>query len=192
MKNWPNHFTEHGPMGHFSNPGRPGLLSPAARELVCYVLRAKGAMMRRTIRLSFGLFCSMTASEAFAGAPSDVVRPFYLQPGLELEASARGNFIDPARKVLNQNDEIRQGGEEGCLDPALPFNDTDFDPAEIERTLKLEEVVSGSEATVLAKFMSEGQEQAVQWRLKDIGGRWRIFDMVSMSKDWALSRFQCE
>ena len=37
-------------------------------------------------------------------------------------------FIDPARKVLlNQNDEIRQGGEEGCLDPALPFNDTDYD-----------------------------------------------------------------
>ena len=94
--------------------------------------------------------------------------------------------------MLNQNDEIRKGGEEGCLDPTLPFNDTDFDPAEIERTLKLEEVVSGSEATVLAKFMSEGQEQAVQWRLKDIGGRWRIFDMVSMSKDWALSRFQCE
>ena len=59
-------------------------------------------------------------------------------------------------------------------------------------TLKLEEVVSGGEATVLAKFVAEGQEQAVQWRLKDIGGRWRIFDMVSMSKDWALSRFQCE
>ena len=45
------------------------------------------------------------------------VRPFYLQPGLELEQSARGQFIDPARKVLNQNDEIRQGGPDGCLDP---------------------------------------------------------------------------
>jgi hypothetical protein len=53
-------------------------------------------------------------------------------------------------------------------------------------------VVSGNEATVLAKFTAEGQEQAVQWRLKKIGVEWRIFDMVSMSKDWALSRFQCE
>lgn len=132
------------------------------------------------------------ASAAFAGEPSEVVRPFYLQPGLELERSAREHFIDPGRKVLNQNDMIRQGGEEGCLDPALPFNDTNFDLAEVASTLDLEEVVSGREATVVARFKAEGQEQAVQWRLKDIGGRWRISDMASMSKDWALSRFQCE
>jgi hypothetical protein len=131
-------------------------------------------------------------SPALAGEPSEVVRQFYVQPGLELEQSARGNFIDPARKVLNQNDAIRQGGPDGCLDPALPFNDTNFDPAEVARTLKLEELVSGSEATVLAKFMAEGQEQAVQWRLKQIGTSWRISDMISTSKDWALSRFQCE
>lgn len=138
------------------------------------------------------VFLTVLGSPALAGEPSEVVRPFYLQPGLELEQSARGHFIDPARKVLNQNDAIRQGGEVGCLDPALPFNDTNYDPAEIAGTLKLEEIVSGSEATVLAKFMAEGQEQAVQWRLKDIGGRWRIADMISTSKDWALSRFQCE
>jgi hypothetical protein len=131
-------------------------------------------------------------SPALAGEPSEVVRQFYVQPGLELEQSARGNFIDPARKVLNQNDAIRQGGPDGCLDPSLPFNDTNYDPAEVARTLKLEELVSGNEATVLAKFMAEGQEQAVQWRLKEIGTSWRISDMISTSKDWALSRFQCE
>ena len=135
---------------------------------------------------------TVIASPALAGAPSEVVRPFYLQPGLELEQSARGNFIDPARKILNQNDEIRQGGPDGCLDPALPFNDTDFDPEEVARTLQLEELVSGNEATVLAKFMAEGQEQAVQWRLKEVGTSWRIADILSTSKDWALSRFQCE
>jgi len=135
---------------------------------------------------------TLMASPALAGPPSEVVRPFYLQPGLELERSARGNFIDPARKILNQNDEIRQGGPDGCLDPALPFNDTNYDPAEVASTLKLEELISGGEATVLAKFMSEGQEQAVQWRLKEIGAQWRISDIVSTSKDWALSRFQCE
>lgn len=148
--------------------------------------------MRSAIRLCLGLICVLCASEALAGAPSEVVKQFYLQPGLELEQSARANFIDPARKVLNLNDEIRQGGEEGCLDPALPFNDTSYDPAEVASTLKLEELVSGTEATVVAKFMSEGQEQAVQWRLKQIGNTWRISDMISMSKDWALSRFQCE
>lgn len=146
--------------------------------------------MRSAIGL--GLICLTGVSPALAGEPSEVVRPFYLQPGLELEQSARGNFIDPARKVLNQNDAIRQGGEEGCLDPALPFNDTDYDPAEVARTLRLEEIVSGTDATVLAKFMAEGQEHAVQWRLKEIGGRWRIADVASTSKDWALSRFQCE
>ena len=70
-----------------------------------------------------------TVAAARAGEASEAVRPFYLQPGLELEASARDRFIDPARKILNQNDEIRQGGDEGCLDPSLPFNDSDYDPA---------------------------------------------------------------
>ncbi len=144
-----------------------------------------------TIGIAF-LVAVIGPAAASAGEPSEVVRPFYLQPGLELEKSARTRFIDPARKILNQNDEIRQGGPDGCLDPSLPFNDTDYDPAEVASTLTLDEVVSGNEATVLAKFTAEGQEQAVQWRLKKIGVEWRIFDMVSMSKDWALSRFQCE
>ncbi len=133
-----------------------------------------------------------TAPSAVAGPASDVVRQFYEQPGLELEKSARSDFLDPARKVLNLNDIIREGGDEGCLDPHLPFNDTNYDPAEVLKTLQLEELVKGSEATVVAKFRAEDQLQAVQWRLKDIGGDWRIFDIVSMTKDWALSRFQCE
>jgi len=149
--------------------------------------------MRIAMTTSILLLVSVAgATVASAGEPSEVVRPFYLQPGLELEKSARSRFIDPARKILNQNDEIRQGGPDGCLDPSLPFNDTDHDPAEIASTLALDEVVSGNEATVLATFMAEGQKQAVQWRLKKIGVEWRIFDLVSMSKDWALSRFQCE
>jgi len=149
--------------------------------------------MRGLVRFALGIGFSLAgATASFAGAPSEVVRQFYDKPGLELEESARGNFLDPARKVLNQNDEIRQGGEEGCLDPHLPFNDTNFDPAEVLKTLQFEELVTGGEATVVVKFKAEGELQAVQWRLKDIGGRWRIFDVVSMTKDWALSRFQCE
>ena len=138
------------------------------------------------------LMLAALVAAAAAGEPSEVVRKFYLQPGLELEKSARDDFIDPARRVLDLNDEIRQGGEEGCLDPALPFNDSDYDPAVVERTLSLKEVASGSEATVLASFMAADDAQAVQWRLKQIEGSWKIFDIVSMTKDWALSRFQCE
>lgn len=159
--------------------------------LCCGGALISGDDMARTRMIAL-LFSTGAASGALAGEPSEVVRQFYTKPGLELEQSARSSFIDPARKVLNLNDLIRQGGEEGCLDPALPFNDTDFDHAEVERTLLLEELVSGREATVVAKFMAEGEQQAVQWRLKDIGGRWRISDFASMSKDWALSRFQCE
>ncbi len=129
---------------------------------------------------------------AAAGEASEVVRPFYLNPGLELEVSARDQFVDPARRVLDQNDEIRQGGEEGCLDPALPFNDSDYDLAVVAKTLTLKEVATEEEATVLATFMAAGDAQTVQWRLKAIDGQWKIFDIVSMTKDWALSRFQCE
>ena len=39
--------------------------------------------------------------------PSDAVQPFYAHPGLELEASARDRFVDPALNVLNQNDAIK-------------------------------------------------------------------------------------
>jgi hypothetical protein len=142
-----------------------------------------------------GLVCLVSLASlrlAVAGEPSEVVRPFYLQPGLELEMSARDTFIDPARKILNQNDEIRQGGPDGCLDPGLPFNDSDFDPAVVAKTLTLKEVATGDEATVMATFMASGDAQTVQWRLKKVDGAWKIFDMVSMTKDWALSRFQCE
>ncbi len=133
-----------------------------------------------------------TVAAARAGEPSEAVRPFYLQPGLELEASARDRFIDPARKILNLNDEIRQGGDEGCLDPSLPFNDSDYDPAVVAETLSLKELEAGDEATVLATFMASGNAQTVQWRLKKLDGAWKIFDIVSLTKDWALSRFQCE
>lgn len=155
------------------------------------------AEKRQTMRISTTIalaFLVSVASQAAAsaGEPSEAVRPFYLQPGLELEAAARDRFIDPARKILDQNDVIRQGGEEGCLDPSLPFNDTDFDAAEAARTLVLGEVARGDEATVLATFMAEGEKHSVQWRLKNVAGAWKIFDMVSMSKDWALSQFVCE
>lgn len=137
-------------------------------------------------------FLALTGEVAFAGPAADAVRPFYAQPGLELEATERRRFIDPAKRVLDLNDAIRQGGDEGCLDPALPFDDTDFDAAEVMASLDLDEVAIGEEATVVATFMAEGETRRVQWRLRRIGNEWKVLDIVSMAKDWALSRFQCE
>ena len=62
-------------------------------------------------------------------------------PGLELDPSARDRFVNPARKVLDQNDAIKAGGEpDGCLDPALAFDDSDYDAAEVAASLRLSEL----------------------------------------------------
>ena len=129
---------------------------------------------------------------AFAGAALDAVRPFYAQPGLEFEPSARDRFTDPAQNVLNQNDAIKQTGEEGCLDPALAFDDTDFDLAEVTSTLSLSEKIAGGDATVVATFKVLKEPHRIEWKLKMMGGAWKIADIVSMTGDWALSQFNCE
>jgi hypothetical protein len=129
---------------------------------------------------------------AHAGEASDAVQPFYDHPDLELEASARDRFVDPARKVLDLNDGIKKTGEEGCLDPALAFDDADEDPREIAKTLKLAELIEGDLATVVATFKADGKVSRLEWKLKKVGGAWKVADIVSMSKDWALSQFNCE
>lgn len=135
---------------------------------------------------------ALVAGSVQAGTPTEAVRPFYETPGLELEKSARDRFIDPARKILDQNDVIRQTDPEGCLDPALAFDDTEFDHAEVLATLKFGELITKSEASVVASFQAEGELHRIQWRLKEVGGDWKIFDLVSMTKDLSLSQFVCE
>ena len=148
--------------------------------------------MRLSIAMGLA-FSALLVGSAAAGAPTDAVRPFYETPGLELDKSARGRFIDPARKILDQNDAIKEsGGGEGCLDPALAFDDTDFDQAEVLATLNFGELVTKEEASVVATFKAEGEMHRIQWRLKEIDGAWKIFDLVSMTKDLALSQFVCE
>jgi hypothetical protein len=129
---------------------------------------------------------------SFAGPASDAVQPFYAHPGLELEASARDRFTDPALNVLNQNDAIKKTGEEGCLDPALAFDDTDYDLAEVTNSLSLAESIKGEDATVVATFKVLKEPHRMQWKLKMVGSAWKIADIVSMNGDWALSQFNCE
>jgi hypothetical protein len=130
---------------------------------------------------------------ASAGETSDAVKPFYDRPGLELEPAERGRFVDPAKTVLDQNDAIKAGGEgDGCLDPALPFDDSDYDPAEVAKTLQLAETVSGGEAKVVATFKVADGTARLEWKLRRAEGAWKVADIVSLTKDWALSQFNCE
>ena len=76
--------------------------------------------------------------------------------------------------------------------PALAFDDTDYDLAEVTSTLNLPKDIKGEEATVVATFKVLKQPHRIEWKLKMIGGGWKIADIVSMSGDWALSQFNCE
>jgi hypothetical protein len=151
-------------------------------------------MMRKP--LSCGLAAVLIAiipAPSFAGEASDAVRVFYEHPGLELDPAVRDRFVDPARKVLDQNDAIKAGGEpDGCLDPALAFDDSDYDPAVVAATLKLSEAVNGDDAKVVAVFDVPDGVAHLEWRLKKVGDAWKVADIVSMTKDWALSQFNCE
>jgi hypothetical protein len=135
----------------------------------------------------------MVSGAALAGEAADAVKPFYDRPGLELEPAERGRFVDPAKTVLDQNDAIKAGGEgDGCLDPALPFDDSDYDAAEVAKTLKLAETMSGDEAKVVATLKVADGIARLEWKLRKVEGAWKVADIVSMTKDWALSQFNCE
>ena len=147
------------------------------------------------MNVRIGAFVAMfllLQADAFAGTATEAVQPFYAQPGLELEASARDRFVDPALTILNQNDVIRATGEEGCLDPALAFDDTEYDLAEVMASLSFSETVTGNEARVIAAFTAENAPHRMQWRLRNVDGAWKIADLVSMTGDWSLSQFNCQ
>jgi hypothetical protein len=150
-------------------------------------------MMRGAACFGLAAVLLSLAPCAFAGEASDVVKAFYDHPGLELDPAARDRFVDPAKKVLDQNDAIKAGGEaDGCLDPELPFDDSDHDAAEVAASLKLDEKVEGDNARVVATFKVSDGLARLEWKLKREGGAWKVSDIVSMSKDWALSQFNCE
>jgi hypothetical protein len=151
-------------------------------------------MTRRPVRYGLAaVLLGIIPEVSLAGEASDAVKAFYDHPGLELDPAARDRFVDPARKILDQNDAIKAAGSpDGCLDPALPFDDTDDDPAAVAATLKLAERVDGDDAKVVAIFKLADGVAHLEWKLKKVGGAWKVADIVSMSKDWALSQFNCE
>jgi hypothetical protein len=126
------------------------------------------------------------------GSPTALVRPFYDHVGLELDPAQRKNFIDPARTVLDKSDALRASGQGECLDPNMALDNADYDKLAIDKSLRTIEAVKGDEAKVVVAFVVEGHQHRLEWKLKKVGGDWKISDLLSVTGEWALSQYQCE
>ena len=126
------------------------------------------------------------------GSPTAVVKPFYEHLGLELDPAQRKNFIDPAKTVLDKSDALRASGQGECLDPNMALDNADYDKLAIDRSLRTVEAVNGDEAKVVVAFVVEGNKHRLEWKLKKVGGDWKVSDLLSVTGEWALSQYQCE
>jgi hypothetical protein len=135
---------------------------------------------------------SAPAAPIQPGSPTAVVRPFYNQVNLEVDPSQRGHFIDPAKTVLDKSDALRKSGQGECLDPNMALDNADYDKLAIDKSLKSIEAVNGDQAKVVVAFVVEGHQHRLEWKLKKVGGDWKISDLLSVTGEWALSQYQCE
>ncbi|MGB3832406.1 MAG: hypothetical protein WA975_11150 [Mesorhizobium sp.] len=126
------------------------------------------------------------------GSPGAAIKPFYEHYGLELDPAERNRFTDPARTVLDKNDVLRKSGQGDCLDPNMALDNAVADKAEIGRTLRMLEAVEGDQARVVVAFVEAGAPHRLEWKLKRVGGDWKIADLLSVTGEWALSQYQCE
>ncbi len=124
--------------------------------------------------------------------PIAVVKPFYETFGSELDPARRGDFIDPAKTVLDKADILRKSGEGECLDPNMALDNAAADKAQIGASLKMLDAVNGDSANVVVAFVVDGSPHRLEWKLKKIDGSWKISDLLSVTGEWALSQYQCE
>jgi hypothetical protein len=148
--------------------------------------------MMRSCWKALAAIASLMPLPCLAGTPIEAVKPFYEHPGLELKASELVRFVDPARRIIEENNAILATGEEGCLDPGLAFDSPNADPAEIAASLKFAEAIKGDEAKVIVAFTIAHQAGRMEWKLKKVGGDWKVADILSVTGEWALSQFGCE
>jgi len=45
---------------------------------------------------------------------------------------------------------------------------------------------------VVVAFVVEGHQHRLEWKLKKVGGGWKVSDLLSVTGEWALSQYQCE
>ena len=139
--------------------------------------------------------CLISTSAVVAGPASDAVKFFYAPDANETDPGNRARFTEPALSKLAEYDRSAEGGELGCIDWVMAIDAQDVDEAELARTLKLDEQVSGDDATVTARFKlfpnSEDGERSVVWTLKQVDGDWKIADIAQADGTWRLSALEC-
>jgi len=126
------------------------------------------------------------------GSPTALIKPFYERFGLELDPSQRGNFTDPAKKVLDDDEALRKSGQGDCLDPDMALDNAAADGKQIAASLKTLEAVNGDQAKVVVAFVEDGKPHRLEWKLKKVDGAWKIADLLSVTGEWELSQYQCE
>jgi hypothetical protein len=129
---------------------------------------------------------------ASAGPAADAVKSFYDNPDLDIDQVSRDRFVDPAKTVLDGNDTVKKSGQGDCLDPHMALDNVLPGRAELEKSLKTAEAVNGDEAKVIVAFTASGEPHRLEWKLKKIGGAWKIEDLLSVTGEWALSQYHCE
>ena len=135
---------------------------------------------------------STPAAPILPGSPTAVVKPFYEHLGLEIDPAQRSHFVDPAKTVLDKSDALRKSGQGECLDPNMALDNVDYDKDAIDKSFKTLESVNGDEAKVIVAFVVAGNPHRLEWKLKKVGGDWKISDLLSVTGEWALSQYQCE
>ncbi len=128
---------------------------------------------------------------ATEATPTDLVRKYYDNVGLLRDRAARGDFIDPARAVLDAADRLTETEGGSCLDPNMELDAPAYDAAELSGSLKLVEAISGDKARVVATFKVLGEPRRMQWMLRNVDGVWKIADIISVLQEWSLSIYNC-
>lgn len=146
-------------------------------------------MLKSFVMLSM---LAITTAPSIAGEPSEVVRFFYNNPGVESQPENRERFTGPALEFLNAADTAWDRDETACIDFGFAIDAQDFDEAEISRTLKLDETVSGDIAHVVARFDNFGQPTEVEWTLSQSAAGWQVTDIASEANQWRVSSMNCE
>lgn len=146
-------------------------------------------MLKNLVALSM---ISMAACPAVAGEASDLVKTFYDDPAALSDPDRRTSFTGPALDFLNAADAAWDRDETVCIDFGFAVDAQDYDDAEILRTLKLDETVSGDTASVIAQFDNFGQPTRIDWTLRKEAGSWLVSDIASEANQWRVSGMSCE
>lgn len=140
---------------------------------------------------------SLVAGPAMAdpGNVMDTVRAYYV-PMIwnPLEVEGFAGVAEPALSILRKNEEQQKGGEAGCITFVPTIDGQDYDNAEIDKTLKVEDTGKGEDgAKVIAATFTLFQEpRRVLWTMVEEEGVWKVSDIASETTDWRLSEFLCE